>query len=64
MPGPNVSPNLPDSVDDDVLVVDTRERGRRRNPRDPSPPRSRAGRGRRRTILLIVGLLVVGWLAS
>jgi LCP family protein required for cell wall assembly len=69
MPGPNGRSNLPDSVDGDVFEVDTRERGRLKRSRDPSPPRapseprSRSGRGRRRTILLILAALVVGWVA-
>jgi LCP family protein required for cell wall assembly len=63
MPRPDVGSDLPDSVDDDVFEVDTRERGRPKKPRDPSPPRSRSGRGRRRTILLILAALVLGWLA-
>jgi LCP family protein required for cell wall assembly len=63
MPGPNVGSDLPDSLDDDVLVVDTRERGRPRKVRAPSPPQSGSRRSRRRTIMLCVALLVVGWLA-
>jgi LCP family protein required for cell wall assembly len=63
MPGPDVDSDLPDSAEDDVLVVDTRERGRLKKARVPSPPRSRSGRSRRRIILLCVVALVLGWVA-
>ena len=68
MPGPDTHGV---DHDDDVLVVDTRDRGRPRKPRSPAPkprtaapPRSGSGPnfGRRR-LLVGAGILVVAWLA-
>ncbi len=61
MPGPDTHGV---DHDDDVLVVDTRDRGRTRKPRPPAPARSGSGTryGRRRFIVIAV-LLVVAWLA-
>lgn len=61
MPGPDIH-------DDDVYVVDTRDRSRARDrkPRTPSPQRSGSGTRanyRRRRVIVVAAVLVVGWLA-
>jgi LCP family protein required for cell wall assembly len=62
MPGRNVHHDV---TDDDVDVVDTRDRGRgrARKPREPSQGSRSATRPRLRALLVGVAILVVGWVA-